>query len=349
MRTAAFLYGNTTNGFFGESLAMSADGTQLIVGEAGSNSEIVHFYTAPTGTGAWAHQQSMTAAQAGVPAGSDFGKNLALSGNGNTLVIGAWVGTPCAGYAVVLSRSAGWWSVQSGLLSPTPAWDTDAKFGSGMAINDAGNRIAVGAHYDDTQSLDGGAVYIYARDATLQWNLHQTLLPTDPASLADSRLFGHSAAMSSTGQTLVIGGWAEANTGAWRAFEWNGTHYNQDGLKKVGTPSSGNAQQGVSIAITPNGQTVLVGASHYSTVYTGFAYLWSRATTPDWVQLGAKFGPSSSTGALQFGSAVAFTPDGTSMVFGASRTDALQGAVYATYARQTCEPCPAGSFCPTPL
>jgi hypothetical protein len=348
VRTASFLYGNTTSGFFGDSLALSADGTQLIVGEDGTATQTVHFYTAPAGTGAWARQQTMTAAQAGVPSGFRFGRSLALSGDGNTLVIGAWIDSPCAGYAVVLTRSAGWWSVQSGVLSPTPAWDTDAKFGKSIAINHAGNRIAVGAHYDDTQSPEGGSVYIYARNAALQWNLLQTLLPTDPGSMTDDRLFGGSAAMSSTGQTLVIGAWIEATTGTWRAFEWNGTHYNQDGLKKVGTPSTGKEQQGASIAITPNGQTVLVGASYFSSG-TGFGYLWSRATTPDWVQLGAKFGPPSSTGALQFGTAVAFTPDGTSMVIGASRTDSSQGAVYATYARQTCEPCPAASYCPTPF
>jgi hypothetical protein len=67
--------------------------------------------------------------------------------------------------------------------------------------------------------------------------------------------------LSSSGDTLVVGGLGEGfvgmKSGAWWHYEWNGTLFLQVGLKKVGQPTVDGAQQGSAIRISPDGQTVI--------------------------------------------------------------------------------------------
>jgi hypothetical protein len=111
------------------------------------------------------------------------------------------------------------------------------------------------------QGSDNGAVYIYSRnDTTLIWSYRQRVLPSDSVSMS-GRYFGTSLSLSSSGDTLVVGAYGEGATGmvtgAWWHFEWNGTLFEQSGLKKVGQPTSNTARQGSSIALSADGQTVI--------------------------------------------------------------------------------------------
>jgi hypothetical protein len=86
------------------------------------------------------------------------------------------------------------------------------------------------------------------------------VLPSDSVSTS-YRYFGQSLSLSSSGDTLVVGAHSEGAagmvTGAWWHFEWSGTLFEQSGLKKVGQPTSNGADQGVSVALSSDGQTVI--------------------------------------------------------------------------------------------
>jgi hypothetical protein len=247
----------TASSYFGYGVSISADGTTLAVGEQGTNSVWIYI-AAPIGSGNWTLQRKLAHTDAGFAVTVAFGYAVALSASGDTLVVGA-IGYSSTGAAVVFSRnSTSVWSAQSGILANG---STSAFFGYAVAINGAGNRIAVGAPYDSVQGANNGAVYIYFRNATtLSWSYRQRILPSDSVSTF-SRHFGQALALSSSGDTLVVGGYGEGvvgmRTGAWWHFEWNGTLFEQSGLKKVGQPTIPPAYQGYSIALSSDGQTAI--------------------------------------------------------------------------------------------
>ena len=87
---------------------------------------------------------------------------------------------------------------------------------------------------------------------------------------------GWSVALSADGNTAVVGGpddnLSPDNTGgvgaAW-IFTRGGGTWSQQGNKLVGTGAVGNSQQGFSVAISGDGNTVIVGGPGDST-RTGF-------------------------------------------------------------------------------
>jgi len=254
------LMGSGTPGaFFGWSVAISADGSTLAVGETGANA--VWIYAAsPVSSGAWDFRRTLFNTDFGFSAVSmSFGSSCALSASGDTLAVGVagFSGNKGAAMVFVRDSGSGVWNAQSGILNNGSSGGT---FGVAIAINEAGTRIAVGAYTDSAQGPDSGAVYIYARDASLNWIYLQQVVPSDFVSVT-SRWFGHSVSLSSSGHTLVVGAPGEGATGmvtgAWWHFEWNGTLFEQSGLKKVGQPTSNNARQGWSIALSADGNTVL--------------------------------------------------------------------------------------------
>jgi len=78
-----------------------------------------------------------------------------------------------------------------------------------------------------------------------------------------------------------------------RHFEWSGTAYAQQGLKKVGRgpalPFDAVGTYG-SIRVSSDGLTVLVGSNFEENSAAGSAYLWGRGAAgfaaDEWVQLG---------------------------------------------------------------
>ena len=181
---------------FGLAVALSGDGNTLAVGalgEASSSTGIdstpnelapqagaVYVYTRSAST--WSQRAYVKASNTGTNDG--FGFSVALSGDGNTLAVGALGeassttgvdSTPnelaaSAGAAYVFTRTAGTWSQQAYVkASNTGAGD---QFGISVALSGDGNTLAVGAFGEDSSSTGigstpnesasfAGAVYLY--------------------------------------------------------------------------------------------------------------------------------------------------------------------------------------------
>ncbi|HKE95772.1 MAG TPA: Calx-beta domain-containing protein, partial [Povalibacter sp.] len=205
---------------FGTAVALSADGNTLAVGtpqgdDTGlARTGIVHIY-ARSGA-SWTLAATLHAANGEV--GDFFGSTLALSADGNTLVVGAPYedsngadpannGAQNAGAAYVFARSGGNWS-QSGYLKSPAAAEYDS-FGSyALAISSDGATIAVGNPYKSTyvpspgtNIYSHGAVYIYTKSGT-SWSPGSPLLAPTPTQYAN---FGQAVALSNGGETLAIG------------------------------------------------------------------------------------------------------------------------------------------------
>jgi hypothetical protein len=124
--------------------------------------------------GSWSQQAFIKATNTGKE--DWFGVRLALSGDGNTLAVGApnedsaskGVGSRQdddsafeAGAVYVYTRTGTTWSTQAYVkASNTMPYD---EFGNSVALTRDGKLMVVGAHFQDSGAVDSGAVYVFLR------------------------------------------------------------------------------------------------------------------------------------------------------------------------------------------
>jgi hypothetical protein len=226
---------------FGAVLALSADGNTLAVGAAGEDGS----GNALSGSGAayvfvrsgssWSEQRLIRASNA--EANDRFGISLALSGDGNTLVVGANGEdgnnntAQEVGAVYVYTRSGITWSLQDVLRvsSPTPM----LRLGTSLALSADGDTVAVAANAESggTIGINGGAnelapfsgaVYLFTRRSTA-WNL-RAYVKASNTDEGDS-FGGKGIALSADGGTLAVGAPFEAST----ATGINGDQSNNQG------------------------------------------------------------------------------------------------------------------------
>ncbi len=339
----AYIKPHNTNAYdvFGWSLALSADGNTLAVGsplEDGSANTIngaddngrdncgaVYLFER-TGD-SWSQHAYVKPSTNDVD--DQFGYAVALSGDGNTLAVGApTVGSSDTGAAYIFTRSGTTWSQQAMVVADLP--DDNDWFGASLALSAVGDRLAIGAFQDDgvgNAVMDTGAVYVFDRNGTT-WNLAATLRETNQ-DVADN--FGYSVAFAD-GNTLAIGapnedgdGTAQTNNsvpeaGAVFVFIRSGLAWIPQGYLKATTPVSGDFV-GKQVSMSSNGNAVLAAAAGDDAVLSnsGAAYVFTRAGTT-WsapTQLKA----TTPTDDGQFGATVALSGDGLHCAIGAPVED----------------------------
>ncbi len=236
------------NDWFGESVALSSDGNTLAVGARFEGSNATGISTDGSGEadnsadqagavyvfvhsgGSWSQQAYIKASNAGE--NDWFGESIALSGDGNTLAVGArfedsnatGISTDGSGEAdnsaykagavYVFVHSGGSW-VQQAYVKGSNTGGGDV-FGSSIALSDDGNTLAVGALAEDSNargiSTDGsgeadnsmnnaGAMYVFERSGN-SWS-QQAYVKASNTEVTD--WFGESVALSSDGNTLAVG------------------------------------------------------------------------------------------------------------------------------------------------
>src|SRR5262249_13605387 len=129
-----------------------------------------------------------------------FGSSVALSGDGNTALVGApakTIGTTAAqGAAYVFVRSGSIWSQQAELTAADGA-ARDA-FGESVALSRDGNTALVGAYAKTIgANTSQGAAYVFVRGGSA-WSQQAEFIAAD-GTLGD--YFGLSAALSADGNT----------------------------------------------------------------------------------------------------------------------------------------------------
>lgn len=183
----AYVKASNTDGgdFFGFDVALSADGATLAVTAEGEDSPAMGVGgTQLEGAGqagavyvfhraaAWSQAAYIKATN--TEADDRFGRSVALSADGATLVVGAALedsaqtgigasgtsnGAPDAGAAYVYKRVAGTW-MPSLYLKATDTASGD-QFGAGTAISGTGGQIAIGAFATDSSGADSGSIYTF--------------------------------------------------------------------------------------------------------------------------------------------------------------------------------------------
>jgi hypothetical protein len=305
---------------FGSFVAVSADGNTLAVGAPFESSAATGIdgeqnddseeqsgavYVFERSDGAWAQRAYIKASN-----GDDFdqfGAALALSADGNTLVVGAegedgastgvdgdqtdksaWE----AGAVYVFQRTGDSWQQES-YVKPT---NTDARdhFGVSVALSEDASVLAVGAYYEDSISVgvDGdqtdngapstGAVYVFEREAA-SWVQQTYLKPAQNDGYGYDN-FGAAVSLAADGNTLAVGAPGDnsaaagvdgdpnsgsmALAGAAYVFGRDGDSWQQQAYVK---PSNTGAEDefGQHLSLSASGKSLLVGAAIEASAGTG--------------------------------------------------------------------------------
>lgn len=295
---------------FGFVAALSADGNTLAVGapeedsnatgidgDQGNNSSVrsgaVYVFTRDGET--WTQQAYIKASN--TAAGDWFGYGLALSGDGNTLAVGAsdedsnarGVGgdqgnnsAVQSGAVYVFTRLGTAWLQQAYLKASNT--DSGDLFGGRLALSNDGSTLAVRARLEDSAATgvngdeadnaapESGAVYVFTRTAAT-WT-QQAYLKASNTGIADG--FGaHGVSLSGDGNTLAVGADLEdsaatgidgdgaddtaSSSGAAYVFARAGTTWTQQAYVKASNTGAADLF-GHGLALSADGYTLAIGA-----------------------------------------------------------------------------------------
>jgi filamentous hemagglutinin family protein len=278
---------------FGSSVALNAAGTKLAVGAVGENNGAgtVRLFDLNASTTKATLQATLTAGAGGFSGGAyaqQFGTAVALNGDGTRLAVGAvndgGFGNSCTscGAVYLFNNAVLGTTIGSGYASAF-SLAQNAQFGSAVALNAAGDKLAVGAvGVDDLK----GAVYVFGTTASSA-SLAATYSSTAASSganlnvnLSSNELFGSSLAFNSAGTRLAIGspstgGVADAGLGP--------------GSVRLIDTTSGSP---VLKAVLRRGLRLGDGSFHTTPDYSGFGYALALNGAGDRLVVGAPYANS---------------------------------------------------------
>lgn len=372
------------NDFFGAGISLSADGNTLAVGAYGEDSDAIGsngnqlsnaapsagaVYVFERGDAGWAQASYLKATN--TASGASFGSAVALSGDGSTLLVGApgddgnatGVNSVPADYtatnsgaAYVYRRTATSWIIQAYLKSNEAG--VDDQFGRSVAISHDGNRLAVGAPFEDgvatgvggpvsNLASNSGAVFLYVRSGN-DWSTEAYVKASNTA--ADD-YFGQALALSGDGSTLAVGATREdggsvgsvngdqddnsrLDSGAVYVFGLQGALWVQQAYIKASNTAV-VSHFGSALAMSFDGQQMAIGAGWESNAGLGFGgnpyeddasatqsgavYMLQRAGNA-WV-FRRYLKASNANAQDQFGGALALSADGSTLAVGAHSED----------------------------
>src|SRR5204862_148859 len=134
--------GETGNGQFGASVALSADGNTALIGGFADNGKLGAAW-AFTRSGAVWTQQGTKLTGSGETGTGEFGASAALSADGNTALIGGFADNGCLGAAWAFPRSGARRSPQRTKLTGSGETGT-GEFGVSAALSADGDTALIG-------------------------------------------------------------------------------------------------------------------------------------------------------------------------------------------------------------
>ena len=301
----------------GSSVALSGDGATAIIGGVGDNGAAGAAWVFTRNGATWTQQGTKLAGSGGVKMAYQ-GTSVALSGDGNTAMIGG-IGLGNDGYpaaaAWVFTRNGGAWTQQGPkLVGIDAAGPYIAIVGGSVALSDDGNTAILGGMNDNTFF---GAAWVFTRNGNT-WTQQGSKLVGTGAVQNTSRYVeqGASVALSGDGNTAIIGGVCDnGNVGAVWVFARSGAIWKQQGPKLVGNGRIGKTLQGQSVSIARDGNTAIVGGPQDSGGVGG-AWLFTRIAAGVWGQQGSKLVSSDALAGQAYGASVAVSGDGNTAIIG---------------------------------
>ncbi len=274
--------------------------------------------------------ETLTAAPGEQGISTQFGHSVALSADGDTMLVGGPGDELYGGSAWVYTRSGSTWTQQAKLDASEVScggFYCGAYVGYSVALSADGNTALV-AGYGNAGGI--GAAWVFTRSGTT-WTQQGPAL-TGKGEIGAGE-FGASVALSADGNTALIGvpddyGYAGA---AW-VFTRAGATWTQEGEKLSANDESEPEESrfGYSVALSADGDTALIGGPD-DNGRQGAAWVFTRSDST-WTQQGAKLTGGAETGAGELGYSVALSADGATALIGAPGDNEGVGAAW-TYTR----------------
>lgn len=308
---------------FGGAASLSDDGNTALIAASektvGGNAKQGVVYVYVRSNGVWSQQAELTASDGAADDKFGWRHALALSGDGNTALIGAQT-AGFDGAAYVFVRSAnGSWSQQTKLTG------IGYSFGADVALSNDGNTALIGA--EGYYGYRGQALAYKRTGAT--WNQMGLMLSASDAAEGD--YFGNSVTLSGNGTTALIGAFnktvgGNAGQGAAYLFIWNGSAWIQS-QRLTATAGAAYDNFGCGVALSNDGTIAVVGslaADTVSATNTGQAivYKWNGSS---W--LGVQVLECANDN-FNFGTAVSISNDGSIILVYVPGYNSKQGAAY---------------------
>jgi hypothetical protein len=311
-------------------VALSADGNTALIGGWNDNGRKGAVWVFTRAGGIWT-QQGPKLTGAGEIGEGGFGTSVALSGDGNTALIGAPGDNGREGAAWVFTRSGGAWTQQGEKLTGAGA-TASPWFGYTVALSGDGKTALIGGWLDSNWK---GAVWVFTRSGST-WTQQGEKLTG--AGETGEGMFGTNVTLSADGNTALIGGWNDdseagffgsqdysAKGAAW-VFTRSGGVWSQQGPKLTGAGETGEGKFGTIVALSASGDTALIGGWNDDTS-KGAAWVFTR-TGGVWSQQGPKLTGAGETGEGRFGVSVALSADGDKALVGGLADNGTRGAAW---------------------
>jgi hypothetical protein len=219
--------------------------------------------------------------------------------------------------------------VGSGALVPTAQ-------GESVALSADGSTAIVGGYTDNSGT---GAAWVYTRSGGVWTQQGSKLVGTGAVGNASQ---GVSVALSADGNTAIVGGYTDnSNAGAAWVYTRSGGVWTQQGSKLVGTGAVGNAEQGICVALSADGNTAIVGGLTDDSG-TGAVWVYTRSGGA-WAQQGSKLVGTGAVGNAEQGSHVALSADGNTAMLGGRGDNLGTGAAWV-FIQPTKEDCKNGGW-----
>jgi hypothetical protein len=268
-----------------------------------------------------------------------FGSSVALSADGDTLLVGAPHDTNVnRGAAWFFTRSGSTWVQQGTELTgvegmaasgeeqcaeETPEEAGECAFGASVALSADGNTALIG---EPSATVRPGSAWVFKRTgsgAEAKWT-RAMILPGEGVGVGGR--FGKSVALSADGATALVGdpsangqrgdAWVFALSGASATVQGTLTDAEAAHFDHVGR----------SVALSGDGSTALIGVPGASE-YTGAALVFTRAGE-SWSRAPGELTGEAETGAARFGKSVALSGDGETALVGGQNDNEGAGAAW---------------------
>lgn len=252
------IYGENINDYFGQDVALSADGTILAIGAYGNDINGIdsgHVRVFKYISNSWVQ---LGTSITGDMAGDRLGYSLSLSPNGNVLAVGAHTsdgnGIDSGQVKTYSFNGSDWIQLGNNILGEN-AYDN---LGSDVSLSSNGLILAAGAVNNDGNGLNSGHTRVYNFNGS-NW----IQIGNDINGEAAGDLSGNSVSLSSSGNILAIGAYQNdgngTNSGQARIYNLVGNNW-----LKVGNDIDGSATDnwfGTSVSLSSSGSIVCIGGS----------------------------------------------------------------------------------------
>ena len=243
-------------------MALSRDGKTMVISEGYYNSQSGRIRIYQEVNGSWTYRQQHTGSSS-----TYFGERaVSMNADGSVIAVGAYSENSQRGYVDIFRQATETtWTRTRNNLAPSNAASSDY-FGWSVSLNRTGDRLAVGARYEDgaTNNISNqGAVYIFDYDGSA-WNETRILRASDATSGED---FGQLVEFADDGNKLAV---STNDAEAVYTYDLSSTDIStwQSTENIFASPSTRTDEFGAR-GLAFNGHEVVVGAYYDDTDYQG--------------------------------------------------------------------------------